>query len=254
MMFNELSFKLLSLLKVEGVARFKDLKSAIRNPRTLSLKLGKLEHLGLVERGDGGYRLTQKGFKVCEILEELHRTLYSSEFKVENLERIPHMHFIPLIRRYCEILNELLKDRLVSIMLFGSIARGDWSRDSDIDVIVIANGWSDEPVWNRVKELRRAKEKLEESLEYKNALEAGYWPIIQNHPLSIEEAKKFNRMYLDAVIDGVILYDKDGFLTRILQSLRKRLEEMGSMRITLPNHKFFWILKDLKAGEVITLE
>lgn len=254
MMFDESSLRLLSSLKVEGAARFKDLKSVIRNPRTLSLKLRKLEHLGLVERGDGGYRLTQKGFKACEILEELHKTLYSSEFKVKNVEKIPHMYFAPLIRRYCEILNELLKDRLVSIMLFGSVARGDWSRDSDIDVLVIASGWDDEPVWNRIRELRKAKEKLEESLEYQEALEAGYWPIIQNYPLSVKEAKRFNRIYLDAVVDGIILYDKDSFLTRLLQSLEKRLEEMGSVRIMLPNRKFYWILKDLKAGEVITLE
>ncbi|MBS7612435.1 nucleotidyltransferase domain-containing protein [Candidatus Bathyarchaeota archaeon] len=253
-MFDESSFRLLLLLKVEGTTRFKDLKSVIRNPRTLSLKLRKLERLGLVENSNVGYRLTQKGFETCGILEELNRTLYSSEFKVENVEKIPHMYFAPLIRRYCKILNDLLKDRLVSIMLFGSIARGDWNKNSDIDVLVIANDWNDEPVWNRIRELRKAKEKLEESLEYQEALRAGYWPIIQNYPLSVEEAKRFNRIYLDAVIDGIILYDKGSFLTKLLQSLREKLEEMGSMRVTLPNRKFYWILKDLKAGEVITLE
>jgi len=253
-MFDEASFKILLYLKVKRTARFKDLKSVIKNPRTLSFKLRKLERLKLVENINLGYRLTQKGLETCRILEELNKTLYSSEFKVKNVEKIPHMYFAPLIKRYCEILNDLLKERLVSIMLFGSIARGDWDMNSDIDMLVIADGWDGEPVWERIRELRKAKEKLEESLEYQEALRAGYWPIIQNFPLSLKEAKRFNRIYLDAVIDGIILYDKDNFLTGLLQSLRKKLEEMGSVRITLPNRKFYWILKDLKAGEVITLE
>lgn len=253
-MFDNLSFRILLWLRMKEAARFKDLKSVIRNPRTLSFKLRKLEHFGLVEDSNGGYRLTQKGLETCGILEELNKTLYSSEFKVENVEKIPHMYFAPLIKRYCEILKDLLKDRLVSVMLFGSVARGDWNKNSDIDVLVIADGWDDEPVWNRIREIKKAKEKLEESLEYQEALRVGYWPIIQNYPLSVKEAKRFNRIYLDAVIDGIILYDKDNFLTRLLQSLREKLEEMGSVRIMLPSRKFYWVLKDLKAGEVITLE
>ncbi|RLE79589.1 MAG: nucleotidyltransferase domain-containing protein, partial [Thermoprotei archaeon] len=61
-------------------------------------------------------------------------------------------------------------------------------------------------------------------------------------------------IYLDAVIDGIILYDRDGFLEAVLRSLRRRLEEMGSHRVVLPNRRFYWVLKRLRAGEVIALE
>jgi predicted nucleotidyltransferase len=239
---------------MKKIARFKDLKFIIKNPRTLTIKLGKLKRLGLIKDTSEKYELSKKGFEVIKILEELNRTLYSSEFKVNNIERIPHAYFAPIIKKYCEILNNYLGERLISIMLFGSIARGDWDKNSDIDILIIADGWNDKPVWNRIEELRKAKRELEESLEYLEALRAGYWPIIQNYPLNIEEAKKFNRVYLDAIIDGIILYDKNNFLTNILESLRKKLEEMGSIRITLPNNKYYWILKDIKAGEVITFE
>jgi len=253
-MIDEISFRILLLLKNEKIARFKDLKFIIKNPRTLTIKLGKLKRLGLIKDTSGKYELSKKGFEVIKILEELNRTLYSSEFKVNNIERIPHAYFAPIIKKYCEILNNYLGERLISIMLFGSIARGDWDKNSDIDILIIADGWNDKPVWNRIEELRKAKRELEESLEYLEALRAGYWPIIQNYPLNIEEAKKFNRVYLDAIIDGIILYDKNNFLTNILESLRKKLEEMGSIRITLPNNKYYWILKDIKAGEVIIFE
>jgi predicted nucleotidyltransferase/DNA-binding HxlR family transcriptional regulator len=253
-MIDEISFRILLLLKNEKIARFKDLKFIIKNPRTLTIKLGKLKRLGLIKDTSGKYELSKKGFEVIKILEELNRTLYSSEFKVNNIERIPHAYFAPIIKKYCEILNNYLGERLISIMLFGSIARGDWNKNSDMDILIIADSWNDKPVWNRIEELRKAKKELEESLEYLEALRAGYWPIIQNYPLNIEEAKKFNRVYLDAIIDGIILYDKNNFLTNILESLRKKLEEMGSIRITLPNNKYYWILKDIKAGEVITFE
>ena len=250
-MFDEASFKILYFMQGRGTARFKDLRGIVKNPRALSIKLKKLKDLELVEWDDGIYKLTEKGFKVSRILEELNRNLCSPVFKVRNIERIPHRYFAPAIRKYCEVLGKLLEDRLVSVMLFGSVARGEWNRNSDIDMLVIAEGWDDAPVWERVKELRRAKEELEGSLEYQEALKAGYWPIIQNYPLGVEEAKRFNRIYLDAVIDGIILYDRNDFLAQILHSLRDRLEEMGSIRVTLPNRKVYWILKDVKAGEII---
>jgi predicted nucleotidyltransferase/DNA-binding HxlR family transcriptional regulator len=252
-MYDELSLRILLFLRRRKTARFKDLKTVVSNPRTLTIKLKKLKHLGLVKSENGTYELASKGLEASRVLEDLHRILSSSEPVIRNVERIPHHYYAPVIRRYCELLMGLLGERLLSIMLFGSVARGDWKRESDIDILIVAEGWEDKPAWVRIEELRRAKEALEESLEYSEALGAGYFPIIQNYALSVEEAKGFNRIFLDAVVDGIILYDKNGFLTGVLQSLRKRLEKMGSVRVTLPDKKFYWVLKDVKAGEVITL-
>ncbi len=253
MMYDELSRRILLELRNKGRARFTDLKSVIGNPRTLTIKLDKLKRLGLIEAKNGLYEPTNKGLEVSRMLEDLRNILHSPEPLMENVERIPHQYYAPVVRRYCEFLRELLGDRLLSIMLFGSIARGDWDKNSDIDILIVAEGWEDKPAWVRIKELRRAKEALEGSPEYSESLRAGYYPIIQNYCLSVEEAKRFNRIYLDAVLDGIMLYDRNSFLTRVLRSLRKRLEEMGSRRVTLPGKGFYWILKDVKAGEVIKL-
>ncbi len=252
-MFDEFSYRILKFLRDRN-ARFKDLKAVVKNPRTLSIKLKMLNSLGLVEDFEGEYRSTQRGREVVGILEELDRALYSQRFKPENIERIPHAHFAPLIRRYCEILSEHLGGRLAGLMLFGSIARGNWDKNSDIDILVVADGWSDKPIWIRLKELSEAKKELTMSPEYHNTLNAGFWPIIQNYPLSLDEAKRFNRIYLDALIDGIILYDREGLLNRALENLRLKLEKLGSRRITLPKGKSYWILKDVSAGEVINLE
>ncbi|KPV63686.1 MAG: hypothetical protein AOA66_0708 [Candidatus Bathyarchaeota archaeon BA2] len=56
------------------------------------------------------------------------------------------------------------------------------------------------------------------------------------------------------ILEGVILYDKDNFITLLLERLRKRLEELGSRRIQLPNGSWYWVLKpDLKAGEDLVI-
>jgi predicted nucleotidyltransferase len=252
--YDEYSYRILMALREREVARFKDLRSVVSNPRMLTIRLGRLKGLELVEVRNGFYGLTRKGLKVSRILEDLDRELHSHEPKVKNLERIPHYYYAPVVKRYCELLIDMFGGRLVSVMLFGSIARGDWDCDSDIDILVIADGWEDKPVWARIREIRKVKERLEGSPEYSEALRAGYHPIIQNYTLSVEEAGKFNRIYLDAVIDGIILYDRDEFLSRILQSVKRRLEEMGSVRVTLPDRRFYWVLKrGLKAGEVIAL-
>ncbi|PUA34206.1 MAG: hypothetical protein B9J98_01035 [Candidatus Terraquivivens tikiterensis] len=59
---------------------------------------------------------------------------------------------------------------------------------------------------------------------------------------------------MDAVLDGIIIYDRDDFLTSILQTLRKKLENMGSVRLTTPSRRHYWIIKKINAGEVITFE
>lgn len=241
--------KILNTLREGEVARFKDLRGVVRSPRTLSLKLKEMIKLEVVEATPAGYRITAKGLKALEFMEELLKP----KLEIKGYERIPHLYYAPLIKRYCEILYELFNGNLLSLVLFGSIARGDWSKDSDIDLLVVAEHWERVPVWGRIRELRKAKDALESSPDYMRALKAGYWPIIQHYPLSVNEALRFNRIYVDASIDGILLYDRNGFMEKAMQVMRKRLEELGAVRVMLPNRKFYWIFGELSAGRVIEL-
>jgi hypothetical protein len=72
-------------------------------------------------------------------------------------------------------------------------------------------------------------------------MEAGYVPIIQHYPLDGEEARVFHRMYLDASIDGIIIFERGGFLTKILEGIRKKLIERGARRVMTPSGKFYWL-------------
>ena len=40
-----------------------------------------------------------------------------------------------------EFANAIKSDKIIRIILFGSVARGDDTEDSDIDILIISNDW-----------------------------------------------------------------------------------------------------------------
>jgi predicted nucleotidyltransferase/DNA-binding HxlR family transcriptional regulator len=250
---DDYSFLILSNIKAEGTTRFKDLETVVRNPKTLTAKLRNLTEKGLIESTAEGYRLTLSGREAANILERLDEISGRSRFSIKNVERVPHRLYADLIERYCEILHDRYRGRLVSIALFGSVARGNWEKDSDIDLIIIIEGWKNTPVWMRIRELQELRRALSETPEFKSAIEKGFTPNIQHYPLDLSEASKFHRIYIDASIDAIVLYDKQDFLKDLLNNLRIKLERQGARRVTAPRKGYYWILKEVKLGEVFAL-
>jgi len=250
---DEYSVLLLSNIKTRGAARFRDLEAIVRNPKTLTAKLRNLAEKGLIESTTEGYRLSRSGREAVDIFERLNEISGRSKFFTRNVERIPHRLYANLIDRYCEILYNRYRDRLVSVGLFGSIARGNWERDSDIDLIVVLEGWENTPIWKRIRELQDLRRMLSGTSEFKNAIERGFIPNIQHYPLDISEASEFHRIYLDASVDAITLYDKQDFLQGLLKNLRIKLEQQGAKRVMTPRKGYYWVLKDLKFGEVLAL-
>jgi len=250
---DEYSLVILSNIKARGAARFKDLETAVRNPKTLTAKLRNLTEKGLIESTTEGYRLSRSGNEAVDILERLNEISGRSRFSIRNVERIPHRLYADLIERYCEILYDRYRERLVSIALFGSISTGNWERDSDIDLIVIMEGWKNTPIWMRIRELQDLRRTLSGTPEFKSAIEKGFTPNIQHYPLDISEASKFHRIYMDASLDAIILCDKQDLLQSLLNNLRIKLEQQGARRVMAPGKGYYWILKDIKLGEVFAL-
>jgi hypothetical protein len=250
---DEYSVVLLSNIKTRGAARFKDLETVVRNPKTLTARLRNLTEKGLIESTKEGYRLSRSGGEAVDILERLNEISGRSRFSVRNVERIPHRLYADLIERYCEILHDRYRDKLVSVALFGSIARGNWERDSDIDLIVVLEGWKNIPIWMRIRELQDLRRTLHGTPEFKTAIEKGFTPNIQHYPLDISEASEFHRIYIDASLDAIILYDKQDFLQSLLNNLRIKLEQQGARRVMAAGKGYYWVLKDVKFGEVFAL-
>jgi hypothetical protein len=206
----------------------------------LSKKLRELRSLGLVESRNKIYSLTEKGRRAAELARDWTELIEAPKAEVKNLDRIPHRVFAEVLKRYCKILLDHFKDRLLGVLVFGSVARGDWTPDSDIDLLVVVEGWG-KPTWERSEELLKLRNELRGTEEYSRAMRAGHVPIIQHYPLDKDEALGFHRMYLDASLDGIILFERDGFLSGVLEGVRKKLIEEGARRVTSPSGEFYWV-------------
>ncbi|MBS7617930.1 nucleotidyltransferase domain-containing protein [Candidatus Bathyarchaeota archaeon] len=150
-----------------------------------------------------------------------------------------------------ELLYARLSDKLVSVVVYGSVARGSTRKDSDVDILIIAESLPKSRM-KRQQLFIEVEDKLEPIIDdiWNRGFYVDFSPII----LSVEEASKIRPIYLDMVEDSVILYDKDGFFSNIIARLRERLKELGSKRIWVKD-KWYWLIKpDIKFGEVVNIE
>lgn len=113
-----------------------------------------------------------------------------------------------LLRRLLGLLEEGLGGQLLGLVLFGSIARGEAGKESDIDLLVVFSG-------DRIaiqKEFVRTTLKLRRTDEYQNMAREGYlrdpFPVF----MDVARLKTHPWILLDIVDHGIILLDKGRIL------------------------------------------
>jgi predicted nucleotidyltransferase/DNA-binding HxlR family transcriptional regulator len=249
---DEKALAILGRLKGTQGVRFSELQLLVSNPRTLSSKLKMLESNGLVARERGSYTATDAGRKAAALLAEYQRLL-GKEQGSQEVGRVPHPYYSPLLRDYCELLSESYGERLLGVVLFGSVARGDWKRESDVDLLVVVDGWESESDGSRVRELTALKARLARCGSHAEAMRNGFVPAVHEMPLAPPQLKVFRTVYLDIALDGIVLLDRRGEMRKFIESTRARAEEAGSRRVVYPDGTFYWILSRNRPGEVFEL-
>ena len=138
-------------------------------------------------------------------------------------------------------------EALVSLVLYGSYARGDFDKESDVDVLVVLESISDRYA------LQSMLDRVEEELKplFKCLNQYGYSPAISPIALSREEARVTRPLYLDIVFDAKVLYDKDGFMASVLEKVRRKLSEYGAERVKIGSKWVTVLKKNYRFGEVI---
>jgi predicted nucleotidyltransferase len=145
-----------------------------------------------------------------------------------------------------EVWTADLGDRLISVVLFGSVARGQAGPASDIDLVVVAEGWP-RSLADRRRPLLESWERARKARD----LPAIQWNLVTKSP---EEARVRSPLYLDIVEDGILLLDRDGLFAAVLAAMRERMRALGSRRVHLPDGSWYWDLKpDFRWGEVVEL-
>ncbi len=130
---------------------------------------------------------------------------------------------------------------LVSIVVFGSFARGDVREGSDLDVLIV--------VRNLQGDRLRLSATLSRSIDPPPGFPRPISPVV----LTVDEVKMHPPILLDMVEESIIVYDRDNFMRKLLEGLRRKLTEMGARRIKTENG-WYWILKpNVKLGEVVEI-
>lgn len=140
--------------------------------------------------------------------------------------------------------------RLVSLVLFGSVARGTMRPDSDIDFLLVA-----EPLpagrMARMGEFEAVEQRLETDLAQaaRNGIHASLSPVFKTPG----EVQHGSPLFLDMTVEAHILFDRDGFFAAYLRGLSERMKALGSVRRRLGGG-YYWVLEpDWKPGEEISL-
>ncbi|MDR4509314.1 MAG: nucleotidyltransferase domain-containing protein [Candidatus Brocadiaceae bacterium] len=78
-----------------------------------------------------------------------------------------------IIERFKQIISKKFPDEIVEVLVFGSKARGDATKESDIDVLVITSSNN----WKRGDEIREIGYGLDDEIDYKLSIQV----ISQEH-------------------------------------------------------------------------
>jgi predicted nucleotidyltransferase len=129
---------------------------------------------------------------------------------------------------------------IAGVVLFGSVARGEESERSDVDLLVLWEGL----------DKREALQVVYEAVSKKfppgiglTVLEAEYWNFVN--------ARKLTPLLVNIAYDGIVLYDKYGKLNEFLARVRRGIEEKGLARRKL-GKSYYWVLP--KPGSKVVFE
>jgi len=158
--------------------------------------------------------------------------------------------FEELVQALLAACHTYYRERLVSLAVFGSVARGTMRPDSDIDILLVAKPLPRGRI-PRVQEFAKVEDAL--AAQFQAAKRAGIHTALSPVLKTPEETLHGSLLFLDMTDEARILYDRDSFLRDYLQGLSARLKALGAHRVYREGG-YYWILKpDLKPGENIVL-
>ena len=211
------------------------------NTSTLTKRLNLLLSHELLHKVKRDYHLTEKGRKFSQLLIEASTILEFPSRVTNSWERIPNVHILDLLRNFVEILRKYYPNRLLCVILFGSCARGDWTEDSDIDLMIIVKGWKI-PTWERTRELIPLKKILTSKESFLSLWSKKYYFPLAIYPLSDTDLIRSHPIMYDLVLDGIVLFEENNFGKELLRQYREELDAKNAVRITQPGKQRYWLI------------
>ncbi|MCS7248448.1 MAG: nucleotidyltransferase domain-containing protein [Anaerolineales bacterium] len=146
-----------------------------------------------------------------------------------------------LIERLTQLCHAHYGERLVSLVIYGSLGRGTATPESDVDLLIVAENLPKGRI-PRVQDFLGIEWQLREEFNFHFELS----PVFKT-PAEVQVGSP---LFLDMTEDAILLFDRNRFFERFLESLRERLRKLGAKRVWLGN-AWYWDLKpDYRPGEV----
>lgn len=151
---------------------------------------------------------------------------------------------------YTEALKEQLGESLVAVVLFGSVAREEATPLSDVDLLIIVSGLPESRL-ARQRCLEKADALLEARLQVlrQQGVLTDFVPVLKTP----QEADQVTPLYFDLLQDALILFEREGFFSAILERLRESFQRLGARRVRRGKIRYWELKPDYTPGEVFEL-
>jgi len=155
-----------------------------------------------------------------------------------------------IAQRVLEFTQQVYGDRLLSLVVYGSLGRGRVNYFSDIDLLIVARTLPKGRL-RRVGEFEEIESRVAGFI--KEAERYGVFTRLSPIFKTKEEVLRGSPLFLDMIDDAIILYDREDFFSSYLDRLRDRLGKLGARRVR-QGTRWYWILKpDYKPGEIFEI-
>ncbi len=166
---------------------------------------------------------------------------------------VPQGRYVKLILLWCKKLLSYYGERLNSVVLYGSAARGVATPSSDLDFLLIVDKLG-RSYGSRIEELVQLEMDPELVKERFFLRQHGYSAPLSNLVYALEESRAFRLVYLDMIHEGLILFDPEDYFSRLAGQLKAQLRKLGTKKVTLDENRWYWVLKpDIRPGERLSL-
>ncbi len=237
MIYDRLSFEILKYCYTERRTTFTNVQSTVvSNPRTLSKKLKILLEYNLLTKEGNIYKITEKGTTFFEIFQSAIFLLHGFDQGIDTLN-VPILIKMAL-QEYTKILSNELKEKLVCIILFGSVATGIWNETSDIDLALFVQEITD--ISQLFEQFTRCRRKFRTTHNYQLLIQNEYSFRIQHIPFSIQETDKFHNLYPDLITTGIPLYDPNQIYKEFKEQMIEKIKQKRLIKVSNVNGTYYW--------------
>lgn len=169
---------------------------------------------------------------------------------VETASKNVNKYLKKLADKFAALVVKQFKGNIVSIVLFGSVAREEAGAHSDIDLVLIFKNLPNGRL-TRTKLLEPIEDAMLKDLEILK--EKGIFTNFNCLLKTQKEALHTRPLYLDLTQDAVYLYDNEKFFRNIISDFSKKLQRLGSERRKVGSLTYWELKPDFKPGEVFEI-